>query len=455
MPKTLLLADDSVTIQKVVGITFANEDVELVTAPNGDDALRKAKELKPDLVLADIGMPGLDGYELCAAIRSEPELASIPVLLLTGTFETYDEQRAAEVGASAYIAKPFEAQALIDQVYALLDGSWQPPVTAPAAADEAPPNPVDQAPAKPGFEANGAEEDDELPRAEAPDLLARPFGAATSRSTRDAAPKSDLSFKDLHFQEATAEKGSSTQIFGAVSPADAGSPAGVASGPGETSRKAAPTPLGPPGSNPVPSGSSPLGTGLPPAAVPDLEPPVEGSGFEPVAETEDTEPGLDQYDDTTFLDPLAEVPTHPDQRPAGEPSSTPDAEDPDLLDVRPFTGVPQPAVSESPVLEALELLPEAEPIPATPDEEDQPAPILGESLRADVDRAGAAQTPTLDRDAISSAVEKVAWEAFGSLSEQLVREVVKKVESIAWEVVPQLAERMIQEEIDRLKSQND
>ena len=121
MPKTLLLADDSVTIQKVVGITFANEDVELVTALNGDDALRKARELKPDLVMADIGMPGLDGYELCAAIRAEPELANIPVLLLTGTFETYDEERAVEVGASAYIAKPFEAQGLIDQVNTLLN----------------------------------------------------------------------------------------------------------------------------------------------------------------------------------------------------------------------------------------------------------------------------------------------------------------------------------------------
>jgi CheY-like chemotaxis protein len=54
MPKTLLLADDSVTIQKVVGITFANEDVELVTAPNGDDALRRARDLKPDLVMADV-----------------------------------------------------------------------------------------------------------------------------------------------------------------------------------------------------------------------------------------------------------------------------------------------------------------------------------------------------------------------------------------------------------------
>jgi CheY-like chemotaxis protein len=91
MPKTLLLADDSVTMQKVVGITFANEDVRLVTVDNGDDALERAREVKPSVVLADVGMPGLNGYELCAAIKSEPELKHIRVILLTGTFDTYDE----------------------------------------------------------------------------------------------------------------------------------------------------------------------------------------------------------------------------------------------------------------------------------------------------------------------------------------------------------------------------
>jgi hypothetical protein len=70
--------------------------------------------------LADIGMPGLNGYELCAAIRRDPSLAHIPVLLLTGTFETYDEPKAREVGASGHIAKPFEAQALVDRVFQLL-----------------------------------------------------------------------------------------------------------------------------------------------------------------------------------------------------------------------------------------------------------------------------------------------------------------------------------------------
>ena len=138
MPKTLLLADDSVTIQKVVGITFANEDVELVTVDNGDDALTRARQIRPDLLLADIGMPGLNGYELCAAIRREPDLAHIPVLLLTGTFETYDEAKAREVGASGHIAKPFEAQALVDRVFQLL-AQAPPRPAAPPPKPAAPP----------------------------------------------------------------------------------------------------------------------------------------------------------------------------------------------------------------------------------------------------------------------------------------------------------------------------
>jgi len=116
MPKTLLLADDSVTIQKVVGISFANEDVRIVTVDNGDDAVLRAKEIRPDIVLADVVMPGKSGYDVCAALKADPALAGIPVLLLTGTFETFDEERAARVGADGHITKPFEAQALVELV---------------------------------------------------------------------------------------------------------------------------------------------------------------------------------------------------------------------------------------------------------------------------------------------------------------------------------------------------
>jgi CheY-like chemotaxis protein len=141
MAKTLLLADDSVTIQKVVNISFASEDVTLVTVDNGDEALERAMETRPDLILADVVMPGKNGYEVCEAIKANPDLAHIPVLLLTGTFEAFDEERASRVGAAGYVAKPFEAQTLVNQVNRLL-AEAPPPAAAREPAPVAPPEAV-------------------------------------------------------------------------------------------------------------------------------------------------------------------------------------------------------------------------------------------------------------------------------------------------------------------------
>jgi CheY-like chemotaxis protein len=143
MAKKLLLADDSVTIQKVVGISFANEDVEILTVDNGDDALASAREHRPDMVLADVVMPGKNGYEVCETLKADPALAHVPVLLLTGTFEAFDEERAQQAQADGHITKPFEAQALVDRVNELLARAPQsaaapapsPPEPAPAAAE--------------------------------------------------------------------------------------------------------------------------------------------------------------------------------------------------------------------------------------------------------------------------------------------------------------------------------
>ena len=129
MSKKLLLADDSVVIQKLVGLSFANEDVEIVTTDNGDDAVVMAREVTPDVVLADVVMPGKSGYEVCEAIKQDPALAHIPVLLLTGTFEAFDEARAQAVGANGQITKPFEAQALVERVSDVMNAP-PPAVTA-------------------------------------------------------------------------------------------------------------------------------------------------------------------------------------------------------------------------------------------------------------------------------------------------------------------------------------
>ncbi|RME34148.1 MAG: response regulator, partial [Deltaproteobacteria bacterium] len=127
MGKRLLLADDSITIQKVIGITFANEDYELDIVDNGDAALERARATQPDLILADVYMPGKNGYELCQAVKNDPNLRRIPVLLLAGTFEPFDEDKARQAGADAWIAKPFESQALIDKVEELLAQAAEAP----------------------------------------------------------------------------------------------------------------------------------------------------------------------------------------------------------------------------------------------------------------------------------------------------------------------------------------
>ncbi len=95
MPKRkLLLADDSITIQKVVNLTFADEGIEVITASDGDTAMKKFVEATPDLVMADVNMPGLDGYRICEMIKQDDETKQIPVILLVGSFEPFDEEEA-------------------------------------------------------------------------------------------------------------------------------------------------------------------------------------------------------------------------------------------------------------------------------------------------------------------------------------------------------------------------
>jgi CheY-like chemotaxis protein len=137
VPHTLLLADDSVTIQRVIELTFADEDVQVVAVSNGDQAIQRLDTAPPDIVLADIGMPGKSGYEVAQYIKKSPHLAHIPVVLLTGAFEPVDQARAAAVGCDGVLAKPFEPQLVIGRVKELLAKPGR--VTPALDADLAPP----------------------------------------------------------------------------------------------------------------------------------------------------------------------------------------------------------------------------------------------------------------------------------------------------------------------------
>ena len=122
--RTLLLADDSVTIQKVVNLTFADEGIDVVTVGDGDSAMQKISELSPDVVLADVHMPGLSGYQICEIVRGNPVTRNMPVVLLVGSFEPFDEGEAARVGANAYLTKPFQSiRQLVTQVTDLIQSA--------------------------------------------------------------------------------------------------------------------------------------------------------------------------------------------------------------------------------------------------------------------------------------------------------------------------------------------
>ena len=122
MPHKLLLADDSVTIQRVIELTFADEDVQVVAVGDGKKAIASIEADRPDIVLADVGMPERDGYEVAAFVKGNPRFADIPVLLLTGAFEPIDEARARAVGCDGVLVKPFEPQMVINRVKDLLAG---------------------------------------------------------------------------------------------------------------------------------------------------------------------------------------------------------------------------------------------------------------------------------------------------------------------------------------------
>ena len=120
MAKTLLLADDSVTIQRVIELTFAHEDVRVVAVADGKRAIEFLSVERPDIVVADVGVAEFDGYGIVAHMKKSAALRDIPVLLLAGAFEPVDEGRVRASGCDGILIKPFEPQQLVGRVKELL-----------------------------------------------------------------------------------------------------------------------------------------------------------------------------------------------------------------------------------------------------------------------------------------------------------------------------------------------
>jgi CheY-like chemotaxis protein len=118
----ILLADDSATVQKIITLTFSDEGVDVIAVNNGDEAINRLRRLRPALVMADISIPGRNGYEICEFVKTHPEMIETPVILLVPAFEPFDEERARRIGADYHMTKPFQSiRMLISIVKNLID----------------------------------------------------------------------------------------------------------------------------------------------------------------------------------------------------------------------------------------------------------------------------------------------------------------------------------------------
>jgi CheY-like chemotaxis protein len=558
MPTTLLLADDSVVIQKLVGLSFLNENIEVVSVDNGDDAVTRAGQCNPDIILADVVMPGKSGYDVCAAIRNTPELADIPVLLLTGTFEAFDETRADHVKATGHITKPFEAQMLVDRVNEILAQRTSAQAL-PAAADSTP-NPVfaqddilTPAPLAPestpetdmtsiAIEAIAGLDDlldgaggDHTTLDKIRDASGDTVPPATDYTSLEDAPtvspNQPMPVDSFH-SDATPRPSTRTtdtvnlQQVGASDPLAAlenDSPA-AASSPWHDEMA---SPIAPPSVPVSTSEFDDLGLGSESdISVGQLESPnldaslladdmfgdddLGGdfddnfddnfdSGIDTVGSDFPASQGLDidfgapasdaivpenanVYDvSNSDLDFGADghapgwskgVPDGIETGPAPSMSATETTPDVDVM--APVQGVDMQAVNKydsaseapihlteepaAPTLEAdigfASAAPSVSPLDETIGATD-PAPVLDTTAPA----ATASQTgnrPELTpvmRDRIHDTLEKVAWEAFADLSDDIVRQLMERVEQIAWEVIPQMAETLLEDEIRRMKGE--
>ncbi len=116
----ILIVDDEPDIVEAVKMRLENYGYDIIKAINGLEAIEKSKTEKPDLIILDVMMPGLDGFEVCRRIRHDPETSSIPIIFLTVAGGAEHRQRGLQAGAQVYIAKPFESEILVDEVKKLL-----------------------------------------------------------------------------------------------------------------------------------------------------------------------------------------------------------------------------------------------------------------------------------------------------------------------------------------------
>ena len=435
MAKKILLADDSLTIQKVVELTFSDSEYELVCVSNGQRVLDRIESGEmPDLILADVVMPEKNGYEVCEAIKANPATGQIPVILLSGTFEPFDRDRADRLGCDAIVSKPFDSQQLLRQVEALLA---RPASEIPAAATMAipvmtmaapvPPPPPPPAAPPPPVEAGFAPEDFtgsiRTPAAVAggPDLFEEEYGQVDVESAIAAFEKAHPEFE---YGEATAP--------GSV-------PGDVEPGPEEESH-AEPAPaagwLHEEREAPTPAPPAPAPFWVPRAPEPELAPIPFGADDSGVRRP--AEPQAMRADEA----PTQQIPLAAEYAALGRMTDAPADRETDPTSPRLD---PEERTAEIPIFETRAVFPTPPPAPPEPGSVPSEIEVLAQNTSIGQLKEMLSSVSRPEGGLSDDEIDRLASRVVERLSERIVRE-------IAWEVIPDVAEIVIKQRIKELES---
>jgi CheY-like chemotaxis protein len=516
MPKKILLADDSITIQKVVELTFSDGDYEVSAVNNGAKAIARLAESRPDIILSDIIMPEKNGYEVCEYVKSHPEYRTIPVVLLTGTFEPFDPDRAEKAGCDAVVTKPFESQSLIHKVEELIAAAQSAPSAAAAPApassawveEPAVSSPFDSpAPASSPADLFGS-------APSAPESTTEmPFGGGQSESPFGGAPVEEYAGETRAFPRMTFED---MQKMAGETPMAAPPPPPAAPEPSPWDEPAPPAPapfsaetraFEPPAfdapafeTSPAPEPESPFGappaaeefsgetrafprmsfedmqkmaaeTSAPPAPEPPAFEPPAPAAPEPSPWEEPPAMGGEtrafprmSFEDMQKM--AAETAPPPPSMPEPSPWEEPPAAPPASLgggETRAFPPMSSfdetPAVPEtSPWEEPSE--PAFNPPPtssfADPEPEPEPLPFAAPPQEAPVEPEWSSQmsTPAPDSPSMPIARHDLTDEQVDRIARRVIELMSDSVvRNIAWEVIPDLAEMVVKERIRQLESE--
>lgn len=439
MTRKILLAEDSITIRKVFELTFQHSGVAITTVDNGEDAVRLAGELSPDLVIADVSLPGKDGFQVASEVKALPFPAPIPVLVLAGSIAPFDEERFRASGADGVVFKPFEAQQLFDRVESILRDLEAPAPRpevpeAPAGTEEVPaPGPPPEA-----WDFSDVMEEVEqataqVPAEGPPGSVPEPAPPAEPEGARSLADY-DLTLEELEGEP----PGPAEPVAAEAEPPPAE----------ETAEPLPPVDLGslhPP----EPAVEELFDLDAPPA-VTDLGPALGLLGEDLSAGYTDAGPAAEEFvsPDAGAAPGWARLEEEPPAAPPEEPfaeTAEPGGEEETL---------PLPETPVAPVLREEEL-----PAAAPEESAGEAAPPAGEPLHPFAEAAEDLREQFSERAqeiferVAAETVERVMWETMEKLTAEFSARVREAVEAAAWDVIPSTAEALIREEIARIRRQ--